>query len=146
MKKLLLTALWVLLNHPSVAILTLITVIASVAHLVCYNDQNEALWAPTLGSAVCIIWILLFFFQSITNGDLYWKGTRTITFLLTILVALISLGCYLSGNKHMILWQLGIYMFPIFDMSVSVTTAIYAAIYCALKLLKKWVNEKTETL
>ena len=143
MKNLLLKALWVLLNHPSVAILTLVTVIASAIHLVCYNDQNEALWVPTLGSAVCAAWILLFFFQSIEDEDLYREGTDAITFLLTILVALISLGCYLSGNKHMIVWQLVFYAFPILHMSVSVTIAIYAAVYCALKLLKRWVNEKT---
>ncbi|MBE6447789.1 MAG: hypothetical protein E7018_00615 [Alphaproteobacteria bacterium] len=146
MKNLLLKALWVLLNYPSVAILTLVTVIASAIHLVCYNDQNEALWTQALGGAVCITWILLGIFQSIESGDLYWKGTQTIMFLLTILVALISLGCYLSGNKHMIFSQLVIYMSPILYMFTCVTAAIYAAVYCALKLLKRWVNEKTETL
>ncbi len=142
MKKSLTAALWVLLNYPSVAILTLITAIASAIHLVCYNDQNEAWWAFTLGSAVCVTWILLGIFHSIEDEDLYWEGTHTIAFLLTILVALISLGCYLSGNKHMILWQLGIYMSPILYMF----SCGIVAIYCALILLKTWVNEKTETL
>ena len=138
MKKYFATALWWLLNYPFMGLLTLVIVISSVVHGV-YCDELNAFalleYAWVLGSISCFF-LLIALFNVDHEDDRFMKGLIIVQFWMTILFVIISLGCYISGNKHVIMGQAGIFLMPI------ICTLFYLVIVASDACQEVWYKVK----
>lgn len=138
MKKYFATALWWLLNYPFMGLLTLVIVLSSVVHGVYCDELNAfalleyaAFWG--IISFICLIFTL---FLADYEDDRFVKGLIIVQLWMTILFVLISLGCYISGNKHVIMGQAGIFLTP------NLCTLVYLVIVASDVCQEVWYKVK----